>query len=860
MPLAQLIELIKQSTGCEAVPSDETHLPLDLHLQRLQLPNNDGKAVYLIEDDQLVGLNLAGLGLADNQLAFLKEEGFSSLQSLNLHQNHLRQLFYPAQLSELVYLEISENQDLTEVIFQKAAPKLKRLDISACGLTRLSLPAGFDQLFFLNANYNKNLTEIVFDVSFPNLRYLYLAACDLQRLRFEKSMPQLRYLFANQNRLANLEISKGVYFPKIESLYLKDNQFKEVQRSQIAPFIGTDFKELDLTNNPLPEAILSNIGESPAKDWAFLDRYTKQLEDGVADNHEVKVLILGNGNVGKSCFVSQLVHGKYLESWESSHGIILEENFVGDDTRGTRQLIDPYIYNIWDFAGQDIYHATHRLFMQANALYLILWDQGTENEPFSPPLQEAGEERRYENYSIRYWLHYAEKRGKGSPVILVQTKRDLPDHEVDTLPNIRKEYDSDFLLDIRQVDSKEGDIETNGYSELLFMMNKAVKKIKENETVPLLWEEVQNLIKAKKEDGDNWLSSADFASLAKEYAEPIEILRWLNRSGTVFYQEEYFSDGIILDHIWAIKAIYALFDREKNYHRLIQGNEGQFSGQDLLAFWADYSPFERELFISFLLACEMCFEIDPAEGKTFTERRFIAPQLLPEGTESVTEDFWDGRESLQMHYHHKHFHYGIIQSFIVRTHFMAADIGLGESRGIWKMGIRLKEGNQYAQVEWLQEKLADQDESVRRLVVRVTPNAVPLLSKIRNELTQIMEEQGEASVSVDGINFVDLGDLEAAAEAGDAHVISKTKKVLPIERFSAFVKQSERLEFSSIEEMADGGKGPHRERLMMRKGMFHEGNFDSLPATKVLYISASPDDQALLYCPKMKMRQKVIAR
>ncbi|MEL6842113.1 MAG: COR domain-containing protein, partial [Bacteroidota bacterium] len=584
---------------------------------------------------------------------------------------------------------------------------------------------------------------------------------------------------------------------------------------------------------------------------------TKQLEDGVADNHEVKVLILGNGNVGKSCFVSQLVHGKYLESWESSHGIILEENFVGDDTRGTRQLIDPYIYNIWDFAGQDIYHATHRLFMQANALYLILWDQGTENEPFSPPLQEAGEERRYENYSIRYWLHYAEKRGKGSPVILVQTKRDLPDHEVDTLPNIRKEYDSDFLLDIRQVDSKEGDIETNGYSELLFMMNKAVKKIKENETVPLLWEEVQNLIKAKKEDGDNWLSSADFASLAKEYAEPIEILRWLNRSGTVFYQEEYFSDGIILDHIWAIKAIYALFDREKNYHRLIQGNEGQFSGQDLLAFWADYSPFERELFISFLLACEMCFEIDPAEGKTFTERRFIAPQLLPEGTESVTEDFWDGRESLQMHYHHKHFHYGIIQSFIVRTHFMAADIGLGESRGIWKMGIRLKEGNQYAQVEWLQEKLADQDESVRRLVVRVTPNAVPLLSKIRNELTQIMEEQGEASVSVDGINFVDLGDLEAAAEAGDAHVISKTKKVLPIERFSAFVKQSERLEFSSIEEMADGGKGPHRERLMMRKGMFHEGNFDSLPATKVLYISASPDDQALLSNEYDSVREKL---
>ncbi|MEL7534606.1 MAG: COR domain-containing protein, partial [Bacteroidota bacterium] len=608
-----------------------------------------------------------------------------------------------------------------------------------------------------------------------------------------------------------------------------------------------DFKELDLTNNPLPEAILSNIGESPAKDWAFLDRYTKQLEDGIADNHEVKVLILGNGNVGKSCFVSQLVHGKYLESWESSHGIIIEENFVGNERRGTKQLINPYIYNIWDFAGQDIYHATHRLFMQANALYLILWDQKTENKPFSPPLLEAGEERRYENYSIRYWLHYAEKRGKGSPVILVQTKRDLPDHEVDTLPDIRKEYESDFLLDIRQVDSKEKDIERNGYSELLFMMNKAVKKIKENETVPLLWEEVQNLVKAKKEAGDNWLTFRDFSSLAKEYAEPIEILRWLNRSGTVFYQEEYFSDGIILDHIWAIKAIYALFDREKNYHRLIQGHEGQFSGQDLLTFWADYSSFERELFISFLLACEMCFEIDPEEGRSFTERRFIAPQLLPEGTASITEDFWDGRESLQMHYHHKHFHYGIIQSFIVRTHFLTADMGLGESRGIWKMGIRLKEGNQYAQVEWLQEKIADQDESVRRLVVRVTPNAVPLLNKIRNELTQIMEEQGEASVSVDGIHFVDLQRLETESESGERHIVSTAGKILPIERFSAFVKQSERLEFAAIEEMVDGGKGPHRERLMRRKGMLQEGFSDSVPVTKILYLSAKPDDKALLF-------------
>jgi GTPase SAR1 family protein len=36
--------------------------------------------------------------------------------------------------------------------------------------------------------------------------------------------------------------------------------------------------------------------------------------------------------------------------------------------------------NVWDFGGQEFYHATHRLFLSSNAVTLVLFDKTTNDQ------------------------------------------------------------------------------------------------------------------------------------------------------------------------------------------------------------------------------------------------------------------------------------------------------------------------------------------------------------------------------------------------------------------------------------------------------------------------------------------------
>ena len=69
--------------------------------------------------------------------------------------------------------------------------------------------------------------------------------------------------------------------------------------------------------------------------------------------------------------------------------------------------------NVWDFGGQEIYHATHQFFLTKRSLYALVADTRKEDTDFY------------------YWLHTAELFGEESPVIIVinekeDRKRDLP--------------------------------------------------------------------------------------------------------------------------------------------------------------------------------------------------------------------------------------------------------------------------------------------------------------------------------------------------------------------------------------------------------------------------------------------------
>lgn len=761
MKLPESISSVLSQLTPALVPFEEAHPDESVVLRRMLLPDNAGKIWYRLvqaegeDEPRLIGLNLHGLDLQEDQLRFLKKEAFSHLQALGLGGNGCTVLEIPSTLNALAYLDLSNSTQLRKLVFSQGMASLKYLDASNCRLEELVFPAGFEQLSQVFLNENRSLEKLTLYGDFPNLEYLYFPNCAVKSFPLTDQFPGLRHLFAPNNRIERLTLGRTISFPVLETLALGNNQIREILPEMLTGM--PNLVNLSVANNPLPASILSNIGKAPHEDLAFLKRYLEVADKGQEMDDECKILLIGNGKVGKSTFLKRLIYDDFQYEYTSTHAIVVEERYEGDER--TKPMMAPFVWNIWDFAGQDIYHATHRLFMQANAVYLVLWDHETEHAPFNT-IVEQGEVRQYENYSLLYWLYYAKYRGKGSPAILVQTKVGL--HGIKEVPGeIFRIFDRDFVIAAHQIESSEANFKRNGYHTLIASIASAIDQLKEQQNIPSYWDRVRERVRELQNKGEKWISLETFRELAQEYHEPEDILRWLTQSGAVFYQEGLFKE-IILNQQWAIDAIYALFDREQHYYEL-KAKKGEFSGEDLARIWSAHPPNVQELFVSFMRSCEMCFEVTPGASQNlpFKERRFVAPQLLPEKNDPLREDFWEGREALYMRYEHKHFHYGIIQSFIVRTHHLATH--LGESRDIWKMGIILKESGEFAQI----------DAFSKRIEVKVTRGGKFLLDKIRNELEELSDlnqQKAEGGAEADQdrkIVFSLDGNTYMSAEAFD---------------------------------------------------------------------------------------------
>ena len=152
-----------------------------------------------------------------------------------------------------------------------------------------------------------------------------------------------------------------------------------------------------------------------------------------------------------------------------------------------------------------------------------------------------------------------------------------------------------------------------------------------------------------------------------------------------------------------------------------------------------------------MLSCEMCFETTPKKEHRqipFVERTFIAPQLLPAdkpgALESLQRSWSTNEDLLHLRYRHRFLHYGIIQSFIVRTQYLA------KVDDIWKNGILLEEKGKNALIE----------SGNNEIRVQAPASASQLFQKIRNLLRELQETQATESVSYNGLDYVELESLK----------------------------------------------------------------------------------------------------
>ena len=209
-----------------------------------------------------------------------------------------------------------DNEELLQYIKQAAADQAERLDLS--GLLHIEiLPPEIGQLSNLKELYlsNIHLSKLPPEIyKLSKLEILDIGFNQLKKLNPEiGQLTNLRKLFLNDNRLTNLppEIGK---LSKLEVLSLRHNYL-----SQIPIELGnlSNLRTLYLANNlnlvdPPPE-ILSKGTE------VVVDYFRQKLEQGQDSLYEAKLLIVGEGEAGKTSLAKKIEdEGYYLDRNEAS--------------------------------------------------------------------------------------------------------------------------------------------------------------------------------------------------------------------------------------------------------------------------------------------------------------------------------------------------------------------------------------------------------------------------------------------------------------------------------------------------------------------------------------------------------------
>ncbi|GAB2191431.1 leucine-rich repeat domain-containing protein [Sessilibacter sp. MAH1] len=418
-----------------------------------------------------------------------------------------------------------------------------------------------------------------------------------------------------------------------------------------------------------------------------LRAHLTDLAESQNQQQDAKLMIIGNGRVGKTQICRQLSDLEFEKNSDSTHGITISSTAVPNHKTAR--------FNLWDFGGQDIYHGTHALFMRSRAVFLLAW----------MPEMEASETHSYggmkfRNYPLLYWLNYIKQfGGTDCSVIIVQTHCDEPS-QAQTLPGevyaMLGEFKYWKTLDYSALNNR-------GRAALDEALTEAYQQIDQ----PLIGEGRQRVIdqlqqwidddskRPVKQRQHRTIQYNDFVTLCENtggISSTELFLDFLHNCGYVFYQQGLFNNQIILDQAWALEAIYAVFNRDNCYKILKEKMHGKFD-RDLLAIllWDElgFSEQEQVLFLNLMESCNICFGLKKHWQKELLEEKYeyLAPDLLPElPPEGLTEK-WNPNLPIEKAV----FSYELLPSVLLRN-FMAE---IGKSAGLagdyWRNGFFVPE-------------------------------------------------------------------------------------------------------------------------------------------------------------------------
>jgi C-terminal of Roc, COR, domain/Ras of Complex, Roc, domain of DAPkinase/Leucine rich repeat len=493
---------------------------------------------------------LQSLKLSGNYVWALSESlrQLTQLQSLTLSGNQLTALPESlGQLTQLLSLDLSSNQltALPESLGQLT--QLQSLDLSSNQLTALPESLGqLTQLQSLNLDGNR-LTAL------PE----WIGLLD-----------RLDRLFIGGNKIGTLASWVG-QLKGLRRLYLARNLITEVDSSLAQ--LGY-LKDLNLDGNPLNPELAAAYREG----LDAVKRYLRARAEAQVPLNEAKLILIGEGEVGKSCLLGALRGDPWEEGRPTTHGIEIKPVNVTHPASRTEITL-----NGWDFGGQRVYRPTHQLFFSAPAVYLVVW------KPREGPQQGF----------VKEWIKLVKHREPDAKILVVAThggpKERQPDIDRQEIWDL---FGKDTVIDFFHVESQPPTLskktgkrtgECKGIKELKDAIARVAAGLPEmGRLFPKHWQEAREALRKSKEA---YLPLNQVFAICKRL-EVMEddaqlLLRICRRVGDLIHYEHdpALRDIVVLKPDWLATAISFVLDDEQTR----KVGHGLVSFERLGQLWSD---------------------------------------------------------------------------------------------------------------------------------------------------------------------------------------------------------------------------------------------------------------------------------
>jgi len=620
--------------------------------------------------------SLQTLDLNDNQLSDLPKEiaELKSLQTLDLNNNQLSDL--PKEIAELKSLQTLDLRDNQLSDLPKEITELKSL-----------------QTLYLSENQLSDLPKEIAELK--SLQTLYLSDNQLSDLPKEiTELKSLQYLYLSKNQLSDLpkEIAE---LKSLQILDLKNNQLSDLPKEIAELNMGIYWKDgytkgINLYNNPLKHPPIEIIKQGREK----VLNYYKSIEKESIKLFEAKLLIVGQGGVGKTCLMNRIIHNQVNEDEISTEGIDIQEWSIKTEVSNNFRI------NFWDFGGQEIYKATHQFFLTKRSLYILLWEARKDNDLTH----------------FDYWLSIIRLLSDSSPVLIVLNKID---ERIKTIDEQYLQQSFKNIVGFHKVSAKQN-----------LNMDGLVKDIISNitqldhigDTLPKAWVDIR---KQLEDLDENFISHDRYLSICRKFEltnkEADFLSLYFHDLGVFlhFQDNAILSDILFLKPEWATNAVYKVLDTKE-----VQSNYGVFNYDELKNIWHKYPSDQYIRLIELMKKFEICFQIP--DTKTY-----IVPRLLRTAQPHFD---WNNQHNLRFEYHYPFMPDGIISRFIVRTHNHIKD------KLYWQNGLVLNRDDSKA--------LMISDVFGRKISIQIVgPDKKELLYYIRGEIDYIHSTLNNPEVS-----------------------------------------------------------------------------------------------------------------